>query len=538
MSKKTSLLNKLFFRKDRSSLHRKNSGRRISHIEQLENRIAFAVDVVFGAEANFDEGSFEGKEQWMTILLDEGSDAYLKMDATPTNDLMIADNSSFFGESLATIQNVDTRINSIHVYNGSLVDRQVRFPSEEGYSPDFGLLPTSYPTSGESLAFAINSREIDLNSPVSGTIYLRDESQTVVEFSNTDINGDVRPEGGDEPVWQITNSPISIAPAIEVSVARDYRLPVVNVASTGISDSGTHGIPYLELDFDASENNSFTSEGSARSGVVPPTPVSTFKLFNEEAHNFIPGALQGEIAVMFDDFSSSGTEFGRPISFQVETTARGIVPISFGSASNEFWSTGPRADYAEWVTDLFGTVGGNNNESGDVDPETIRISGDFNTETGELSLRTEINNTNRTGVNTGSRPNGFIPFPIHLASVQVGLQDLTRTDDASNDGIDTVRSTAANNFTMFPGADFTRSLNIELSNPGSKISIESPIIVAGNPNNTNSGIVSLSAGQIQIDSGVSAASRFVIPNSANAAFETVTEVVEVNAPVSSPFFDV
>ena len=130
MSKKTSLLNKLFFRKDRSSLHRKNSGRRISHIEQLENRIAFAVDVVFGAEANFDEGSFEGKEQWMTILLDEGSDAYLKMDATPTNDLMIADNSSFFGESLATIQNVDTRINSIHVYNGSLVDRQVRFPSE------------------------------------------------------------------------------------------------------------------------------------------------------------------------------------------------------------------------------------------------------------------------------------------------------------------------------------------------------------------------------------------------------------------------
>ena len=524
MSKKTSLLKRLFFRNKINSLHRKKSRRQISHIEQLENRIAFAVDVIFGAEAEAND--FDGTEQWMTILLDDGSDAYLKMDATPTNDLRIGDNPSFVGDNSISVPSVDSRVNSIHVYSGSLVDRQVKLPSESGYSTDFGLLPTSYP-SGDSLSFVLNSREIDLNTPTRGTIKLGDEAETEIEFSNAE--GDVvRLEDGEDPVWQIINSPLSNGQPITVSVSRDFTLPMLTVTSVALMGVGTHGIPSLELNFDSDENNIRSADQDLITGVVPPSPVSTFKLFDTAAHRFVPGTLRGEIGILFGDLN--GTEFGRPISFQVETTGTGIVPISFGSVSNTNWSE-VRGDFAEWEARFtgFGSEVTNNLL------EDIRITGDFNSETGELSLTTEINNSARTGSAYSVRPNGFVPFPIYLDNVQIGLQDLNQSDDLVDDGIDSKFSSSANNFTLFPGADFSRSLTVELSKTASKIEVESPIIVE---NATNGGQISLAAGQVQINSGVLAAGQFVVPSSTNAAFNTVTETVEINAPVSAPFFDI
>lgn len=526
MSKKTSLLKRLFFRKNNNSLYRAKKHRQSSHIEQLENRIAFAVDVIFGAEANANVDNVV-TEQWMTILLDNGSDAFLKMDATPTNDLRIADNASFVGDSLNTVPNVDSRVNSIHVYNGSLVDRQVKFPSESGYSADFGLLPTSYP-SGESLSFVINSRVIDEGNPITGTITLGDEAGTEIEFTNAGENG-VRQEDGADPVWQITNSPLSNGQPINVSVSREFMLPTITVESAALANSGTHDIPSLKLDFDSLEGSPSLNR-DVISGVVSSTPESEFKLFNELAHKFVPGTLRGEIGIIFDDLN--GTDFGRPVSFQVETTGTGVVPVSFGSVSNQFWSD-IRSDFANWQTKFSGT----NDQSQNLVDEDVRITGDFNTETGVLTLRTEINNAGRTGsgYNNSSRENGFTPFPIYLDNVQIGLQDIKPSDDSTDDGIDSKFNSSANNFTLFPGADFSRSITIELSNTASKIEVESPIIVDGS---TNGGQISLSAGQVQLNSGVSAAGQFVVPSSATAAFGTVTETVEINAPVSAPFFDI
>ena len=76
---------------------------------------------------------------------------------------------------------------------------------------------------------------------------------------------------------------------------------------------------------------------TARSGVAT-NSTSSFKLFNETTHQFVQGTLKGEVAVYWGD--QNGLSSPRPISFQVETTGTGVVPLSFGSSSNTQWTDG------------------------------------------------------------------------------------------------------------------------------------------------------------------------------------------------------
>ena len=235
MSKKTSFLKKLFNRVDRNSLRRRKSRRPEAHVEQLEKRIALAVDVVVGAEGG-------AGEQWLSVLTNDGSDVYLKMDATPTNDLLIADNSSFMGGDASTvwgIGGVDSRFDSIYVYNGSMVDQQVKFPNDIGYSPDFGLLPTSYPTADtQELTFLLESERVDVGSgtPVTGTIELGDEDETFLSLRNDGPNG-----------WELlgSSSPVS------VSIGTSGGLATMTINSPALLGAGANAMPILTLNYDA-----------------------------------------------------------------------------------------------------------------------------------------------------------------------------------------------------------------------------------------------------------------------------------------------
>ena len=430
MSKKTSFLQKLFNRADQDGLRRRKRRRPEAQVERLEKRIALAVDVVTGA------GGGAG-EQWVTVLANDGSDVYLKMDATPTNDLLIADNASFVdsASSLVTaVEGADSRFDSIYVYNGSLVEQQVKFPNDTGYTPDFGLLPTSYPTaSTQELSFLINSEVVRQDRPITGSIQLGDEDQTVITFNNQGTDG-----------WQLEGNSADVA----VTFGSSGGLNLITINSGVLLNAGTNAMPTLDLTFDRS-SGSTNVVVSTSSGVAPPSSFSTFKLFNETTHQFVPGTLRGELSLY--NGSYAGPQEPRPISFQVETTGTGVVPISFGDASNTQWSTARALSTS--IPYSLGTGTGTANEN-------LLISGEFHTETGQIFFETNLSG------NSG----GPVRMPIHLDNVQLGLRDLTNTDDSS-DLLGTKFDNFPNDLTLFPGGTFSRSVIAELPETASEISI-------------------------------------------------------------------
>ena len=121
-------------------------------------------------------------------------------------------------------------------------------------------------------------------------------------------------------------------------------------------------------------------------------------------------------------------------------------------------------------------------------------------------------------------------------NLQIGLRDISASDD-DVDLLGTKNDDLANVLTVFPGGNFTRNLVAELPNTASEISIENPVVAATGPN-AHDGFVSLSAGRVLIETGVRAPNRFLVPSGENTAFGTITEVVEINAPVSAPSIDI
>ena len=137
MSTKTSAISRLFNRiasGPSRSLRRQNARVRGGHykthqMEHLENRLALAVDVVIGPSG--------AGEEWIAVVADEGSDVYLKKDATSRNELRIADNASFL-TNLDPIEDIDD-FDSIYVFHGQRVEQQVTFPGQPGFDPNVGF---------------------------------------------------------------------------------------------------------------------------------------------------------------------------------------------------------------------------------------------------------------------------------------------------------------------------------------------------------------------------------------------------------------
>ena len=118
-------------------------------LETLENRLAMAVDIAFQTPTG------GAGEEWLTILANAGSDAYVQRVASASNDLFIADNSSFGDREV--VPNADTAFDNLYVFNGQRVERATSFANDE---TRFGV-PIGYP------AGAVSSMEFRFRDSVS-----------------------------------------------------------------------------------------------------------------------------------------------------------------------------------------------------------------------------------------------------------------------------------------------------------------------------------------------------------------------------------
>ena len=242
MSTKTSAISRLFNRIaswQGRPLRRQNARVRGGHykthqMEQLENRLALAVDVVFGPSGT--------GEEWIAVLADEGSDIYIKKDATSRNELRIADNSSFV-TNLDPIENIDD-LDSIYVFHGQRVEQQVTFPGEPGFNPELGLLPTTYESGSETLTFVLNTRSIRLDESVSGTIELGDGAGGTFSFRNVDLD-----RSGDfsENTWEVPGVGGSVN--VTFGSSGPFRTITVNSPALALAEAGSVAMPMLNLNY-------------------------------------------------------------------------------------------------------------------------------------------------------------------------------------------------------------------------------------------------------------------------------------------------
>ncbi len=474
---------------------RLRDSRRVVSPESLETRLALAVDVAFQSPAG-------GAEDWITIVANQGSDVFMQMVATPTRDLFVADNASFANRQFIT--GVDAAIDSIYVFNGQVVERSVNYAINTRYG-----LPEGYPfefgTEG-SLQFLLPSEGVDWSEQVSGVIDLNDASgNELIYFANGGYT-----DGTEDKVLRITKGP-GVGGNLVVSQSSYGGASSPQLALT-FDDNvlfgknvGVLGVPTLNLTYDTDlevrtatdPNLQIITASGIGSSVGPGIEI---EVFDADTHQYVPGTLSGSLDIVLDSNPST-------IGFQVDDPDPSLssVPISFGGARSATGSFGTFSYY---------------DSKGVKTAEEITVSAALNSKTGLMSLSFSVDGT-------AGRP--FSPL---TPEVSLALVD---TDPANNaaDPTGLLYDPAPNDFTLFPGHTFSRSLFVELPNEGSSVSIESPIVTAGGVN-----AISLAASDVNINAPVRASSAFRVPSGKNSAFGTITEMVTVNAALASPSFDI
>lgn len=508
------LLRQIFRRRRKGRRNTRAASLRARVVETLERRFALAVDVAFQTPTN------GVGEKWVTIVANYGSDVFTQVAATPTTDLFVADNAGFTSRDV--VPSINSTVDNVYVYNGQTSSR-IRSFADDVFR--YGL-PVGYPSklnppAAGGISFMLPSAAIDVTEPVIGVLSLGDVGGSQVTFENFDSDNDgqrdsFRVQGG--------GGNITVAVSTTATSATAAGQALLTIGGSVIpSDVGVIGLPTLDISYDANALQTKISNASVEVGLAT-SATPTFELFDPATHQFVPGVLSGEVVV---DFSDIDERLGiSPLLFQVQSSGLGDpwVPISFGTDADNSWG-GTRVATAEIDVALqTGATGFQN--------ETLEITGEFNTATGELAFECRVD--------------GFLrPFPLTLERVRIGLRDLTPDDDPYLDfakeqenpnrsGHGTYYDPLANDLNVVPGQTLSRGLIAELPNTGSVITVESPVVTAG----LATGLISLSASEVKIESPVRADSMCMIPSGSNTAFGTVTESVEINASVGSPLFDI
>lgn len=499
----------------RAASRRRQRGRRLG-AEALEKRQVLAVGVALGVP---------GDGGWLTVIANQGSDVFMQMAATPSNDLFIADNSSFTDR--ITITGVDGAYDFIHVYGGDSIVGRAFDPIYDPADPaaTFGV-PIGYPwLNGDAQAgdlfFVCQTFTIDLQEPVTGTLDLNDGSPNdTIYFTN------VNPATGKAGApFFITDGPGAggqLKYALGSTGGADYSQFTMTFDNDALFGStvGMTGVPLLSLDYD-----------SDTLGVLPDRVVSSglgsavqaphqFRVFDPATHEYLPGSLKGEVQLEF------GPAPIERVSFEIKSTAVGAaVPIVFGSQRVDVANMGA----FDWRDDAGQPVGF---------PPEVLLTGSLNTNTGILSISAS---TGLADTDFVIGPGGDItevdvilgqvvkPFSTFVSEFSVGLRDIDPTNNAS-DPTGLVYDVSANDFTLFPGQLFTRGLVVELANPDSSISIESPI--------ESEFRQTYAAATININAPVRSDDAFIVPDAAGSRFGTVSEAVTINSMVGSPTFDI
>jgi len=489
----------------RSPRRRSIRGHRLAACEQLEKKQLLAIDLAMVAP---------NPGGWVTVVANNGSNVFAQMAATEPRSLLIADNASF--QPRLEVPAFNENFESLYVYHGTVVNRSAFNPIYDPNVPQqtFGV-PLGYPwlagnPQQRDLFFVMQTEAIDWTEPVVGSLDLNDGTPSdTIFFTNLD------PAGTPTTTLRITNGP-GVGTELVYATGSTGGTRAPQLTFTFDNDTlfganvGQTGVPVLSLDYDADGRpGAFNvrrvvsrSLGAAVGG------PHTFQIFDPLQHEYVPGTLEGTIELVFGPSTVSS------IDFRINSPASGpAVPIGFGP------TRAARGNLGQFVW---------TNNVGTDQTQTIVATGSFNTLTGVLTVNASITISG----DFDDTALQLRPFSTYISQARVALRDIDPTDSAA-DPTGLVFDAAANNFTLWPGQTFTRNLFVELVNPESVVTIESPLVTRA-----PLGRVSLAGTQVLVNAPVRADDRFDVPDAARSIFGTVTEMVTLNSIVGSPTFDI
>jgi len=569
--------------KDRSETRRNRRRRQCGAVaaEELEQRLALAVNVI-----DYFSNLGGVGEEWLMVnadsrqaatdlanwnqVSDVGSDIYMEVVATPTEDLFVADNASFLDRQ--EFRAVNSSTDSIYVYSGTPVRRDAfavantndvsaNFGVPELFSRGGGNGYQPLPGNGDypwwqgntaQLSFVLPAEAVDFTEPFSGSIQLGtgDPTTNVVTFTNDPAGSRAAFLAGTAPAGAtngrtlslngIPNTPDAIFVGVSLVGGTNPQVRLTFPFSNWPANVGLAEVPTLTVntvDVNATVDDPATGQIE---GYTPVTTIGdlgsvvtanpTIQIYDPGEHRYVPGSLYGTLDNVYGQASVS-------LAYQVQDTTTGrLVPLSF----DDFETPG----VAE--RDAVGNFGEFTyyDDSGAASTVSLEVTGILDSIDGEVDLVVTL-------------AGDGIPRPYSPVISQAKLSVIDIGDDNGNDPMlpqtaslqqviaaggttGTKNDTSANDFTLFPGHNLTTGLTVELANFDSTISIESPVVATA----AASDFISLAASRININAPVRAAEAFRIPtsdqtsNSTNrSAFGTITEQVTVNSALSSPSFD-
>lgn len=299
-----------------SSSHLKRHARlrqRVANAESLEKRLALAVNVIDYFSTLDGAG-----EEWLLVnadarqsaanlatwnqVSDVGSDIYMEVVATPTEDLFVADNASFLDRQ--EFRAVNSSTDSIYVYSGTPVRRDAFATTvTTNVSANFGVpelfsngggngyqpLPGNgdYPWWGGNtaqLSFVLPAEAVDFTEPFSGSIELGtgDPTTNVVTFTNDPLgsraaflaglalNGATN--GRTVTLGNIPNTPADITVGVSLVGGTNPQVRLTFPFQNWPADVGIAAVPTLTIDtVDVEAEN----DDPATAAIEGYTPITT-----------------------------------------------------------------------------------------------------------------------------------------------------------------------------------------------------------------------------------------------------------------------
>ena len=569
-----------------SACRRRNKAQENRVAEQLEKRLALTNNYYQPA---YVDTAWDGaqEENWTTVYSDGGSDIYLRHAPTIDRALFLADNGGFQGEvEIADFNAFNAQRTNLVGTEGTESIRTNLRQKQNGAVFDGPYVAQ------DALLFPFPYVYQDAANEISGILTL--SNGRVFEISNTDpATGERDPEnwtaseggiplpitvnrigGGASDVY---GTGFLLSGTILRGLgggenASDNTLTLKFDVHAGFERTGQADLPeeFFETYTVRSADGALLGVADANNGIgqqfglesryqvidMTPDPDTGFKPV------YSPGTLRGTVHVDIFGHTDNVDYQVNQITEELGPNNERRIPVSFQAVDSGFFSfdRSVRSPIAHIKVPFNNNVDLSNNEDEDIystdyradissnsssrfGRSHIRLSGWFYPETGELGL---VHQYTYNLFTNGFNDQGTLTSPTDQRLISDGMPHSTRVTSRAGvyryDGTNRPVS-----FTMYPGLDHQADLTVALPTPGSSVDIESPILARGrlsgrgdgnltnqdNPVQRGDGIVSLSASTININAPIEALTHFLIPSADDSLVRTTTEVVEINAAISS-----
>ncbi len=461
-------------RRQRAAARKREAGRHSLHQESLEPRLALAITISgYNPGTDYYEGITAVPGQ-LVIASDQADDVFVKQVASVSQDLLVADNSSFLGyKAVSGIDSYD----SVFITNGTA-------------RSDADLLPVGYPNSspnGTTSLFMLPDAYYDQLS-VSLTLTQSDGTASVwvLDLKGWDFYEPSRNDG----TATVVSGPGYGGQAMLAGWVRPSSVDFTDYSSGANNGLAQASISVVWSDRLTSSpaivgaNLAYGSPGagSVRLEYVMPGAIASLadSDANQRSLGVVPATLRGTLSTAWGTISYFSDNAGR---------------LRFGDGSS--------ATYFDRSTI------GNRNGPG-VAPSESGLSGQGNVKvTGRVvgsSLVFDFTNWQTLDrFSSGQfRLYGGMPLAGVEGDLAVNVSYLTYTEDPTPSQV-----------TMFAGQDFTRELAVDLLTPGSTFNSDTKLAVASSVAG-GAGDYDLRATNININAPMASRDRFYAGRSQSA----------------------